>query len=108
MPTPEEYIDFLILNGAVEVSGVDSNTGDFTYQFTDKMFDIAPNVYEQMQKQFQADIMSLWTKGLVSMDPTIENPIVGLTKKAFDRDQHSDLSDTELEALNNVKRMFLG
>ena len=106
MPTPEEYIDYLILNGAVEVVGVNPDTGDFLYQFTEKMAEVAPRVYQGMLDQFEKDIMFFWTKGFVSMDPTSPNPIVALTPKAFDATEVNALSYEEQMALNELKRMF--
>ena len=106
MPSPEEYIDFLILNGAVEVVGVNPDTGDFLYQFTEKIAEVAPKVYQGMLDQFEKDIMLFWTKGFVSMDPTSPNPVVALTPKAFDQSEVEKLSIEEQMALNELKRMF--
>jgi len=106
VPSPEEYIDMLILNGAVEVVGVNPETGDFLYQFTEKMFEFAPQIYHQMLEQFEKDIMLLWTAGFVSMDPTSANPIVSLTPKAFDPEELSKLSIEERLVIEDVKRMF--
>lgn len=106
MPTPEEYIDALILNGAVEVVGVNAQTGDFLYQFTEKMFEIAPQIYHEMLEQFEKDIMMLWTNGFVSMDPTSANPVVSLTPKAFTQDEVDKLSIEQQLVLEDVKRMF--
>lgn len=106
MPTPEEYIDFLILNGAVEVTGVDSATGDFFYRFTEKLADIAPQIYHGMLDEFEKDIMFFWTQGFITMDPTSTNPIVHLSEKAFDEDEIAKLDADQQLSLQELRRMF--
>lgn len=106
MPSPEEYIDFLILNGAVEVTGINPDTGEFLYQFTEKLAEVAPNVFQGMLDSFERDIMFFWTQGFLSMDPTTTNPVIHLTPKAFDEDEIVKLDYEYQLVLNEIKRMF--
>ena len=106
MPTPEEYIDFLILNGGIEVVGINENTGDFLYRFTEKLAEIAPHIYQGMLDEFEKDIMFFWVEGFLAMDPTSDNPIVSLTEKAFDEDAIVRLTYDQQLVLNELKRVF--
>lgn len=106
MQSPEEYVDFLILNGAVEVVGVSTETGEFLYKFTDKLAEIAPQIYEGMMDEFEKDIMHLWVEGFLSMDPTGPNPVVSLLPKAFDEDAVVRLTYDQQLTLNELKRIF--
>lgn len=108
MIDPKEVIDALILNGALEISAMDSETGQMVYAVTDKMAEIAPEIYKEISDQTQKDIMSLWEKGLLSVDILSENPEVSLTEIALDRGNWEDLSDSEYSTMNTVMRMFEG
>jgi hypothetical protein len=84
MDSDEEFIDNLILNGALEVVGVQSETGELLYGFTDKLIQIDPKLHAKFVDHFYEDMMSLWQNGFITMDVTEVNPIVNLTEKAFD------------------------
>ena len=57
----EEYnlIDDLILTGALEIAGIDSNTGEFLYSVTPKHKDIMPELYQEHIDNVNKDIMIL-------------------------------------------------
>jgi hypothetical protein len=85
-------LDELILNGGVEVSGL-TDSGQFLYKFTDKLQDIDADLYNAIRQKMYEEIMFLWQKGFISMDITVNNPIVRLTEKAFDKDEVDNLPE---------------
>jgi hypothetical protein len=80
----EDFIDHLILNGALEVVGVQDGTGEMLYGFTDKLIEIDPGLHAKFVDHFYEDMMFLWQNDFISMDVTEPNPLVNLTEKAFD------------------------
>ena len=83
----ESTIEDLILQGALEVSGIDIDSGEPLYNFTDKMKNVNPRLHDENSKYFTAEVLSLWEHDFISMDVTMKNPIVSLTPKAFDKSQ---------------------
>lgn len=79
----DDFIDNLILMGALEIIGVEEGTGEILYGFTDKLKDVDPKLHRKFVDHFHDDIMFLWENGFVSMDVTEVNPMVTLTEKAF-------------------------
>jgi hypothetical protein len=103
---PNDLIDYLILNGALEVSGVDQNTGDFLYSFTEKLEEVSPEIFESMVESFHQEVMYLWEKGFLNIDMTTEeqSPMVSLTPKALDAVSVLELSDFEQQTLTSIIR----
>jgi hypothetical protein len=100
-------IDDLILSGAVEVAAIDAETGEFLYQFTEKLKDVNPELYRRHKNQVHYDLMYFWEKGfLVIEDLSDENPVVALTEKAFDQASLADLSEEEQRILAEIKRVL--
>lgn len=79
----ENFVDELILSGAVEVSGVDPSTGELLFTFTQKLAESHPELYQRITDSFHAEIMHLWELGYVEMDPSLTNPIVTITEKGL-------------------------
>ena len=94
-----DKIEDLILSGALEVSGIDIDSGEMLYNFTDKLKDINPELFKDMSDYISTETMSLWAEGFLDIDVTEKNPIVRLTKKAFD--------DTEINKLPKEKQYTL-
>lgn len=99
-------IEHLILNGAAEVAGIDLETGEAMYRFTDKLEEVNPKLFKEVNNYVYGAIMSLWTKGFVDIDMESDDPIVKLTDKAHDMDARQELSNPEVMALENVVRLF--
>lgn len=95
---PEEKIEELILAGAVEVAGVDPATGEFLYSFTDKIYDVDPDMARNSEEMFNQSIYVLWELGFLNLNVTQQNPVVSLTEKAFDTDS-SDRLPRELQSV---------
>ncbi len=108
MLDPQEIIDALISYGALELDAVDVKSGQFVYKVTDKLKEVFPAMYEEISEQIYKDTMSLWQKGLLSMDVTSANPLVAPTEKALDRASWIDLSDGEYSTMNTIMRAFEG
>ena len=78
----DEIISMLILEGALEIGALDAETGEFLYTITPKMKEVMPELYE-------------------------DDPVVKVSKKAFNKKAVSELSKQESWALTEVKRLLL-
>ena len=94
-----DKIEDLILSGALEVSGIDIDSGEMLYNFTDKLKDINPDLFKDMSDYISTETMALWAEGFLDIDVTETNPMVKLTPKAFD--------DAEVEKLPKEKQYTL-
>ena len=101
----EEMIERLILDGALEVAGVDSEDGSLLYSFTPKIKEIMPELYEDHLNSVNSEILSLWERGYVDMDFLAEEPIVTLTNKSFDPIEMSKLRKQDVWAIEELKRL---
>jgi len=100
----QDLIDTLILEGALVISGVDSDTGDIVYTFTDKLKEMAPDLYDGFIEMIQQSVMSLWEKGFVNMNVTEQNPKVSLTKMTLNKEAWNILNDTEIQTIKALMR----
>ena len=69
-----ETIERLILNGGIEIIGIDNN-GEPLYSFTPKLKILMPELYEEHLNSVNREIMNLWEKGYVNIDFFEEDPI---------------------------------
>ena len=106
MDNDDEIMNKLILDGALEVSAMDQETGELLYSFTPKIKDVMPELYKEHMQTVNKDIMSLWEKGFVNMDFFVEDPTITLTDKAFDINLVKNLSKQEQWSLFEVKRLL--
>jgi hypothetical protein len=102
--TQDNEIDRLILSGAIEAAGVDPDTGELLYVFTDKLKDINPLLHAEVNNLFSSHIMKLWELGIVNMDVTSRNPLVTLSPKAFDEKVIESLDKETYTTLKEIKR----
>lgn len=100
-------IEDLILSGAVEVAGVDPDTGEMLYNFTDKLKDVSPMLYREVNNMFNSHVLRLWELDMIDMDITSPNPMVRLTKKAFHPALLSKLDEEERYTLKEIKRSLI-
>jgi hypothetical protein len=107
MLSEDDFIDALILNGALEVAAIDMESGEALYKFTDKLKEISPELYETQQAMFHEELMSLWEDGFLDLDPMEENPKVTLTPKAFSANHVDKLDDAKKSTLKEVIRIML-
>ncbi len=95
-------IDRLILSGAVEVAGVDMETGEFLYTFTEKLAQFSPPLHRRITNYIHNELMFLWENGFIEMDIAHHNPTVRLTEKALDETKTRSLSPDKLASLKEV------
>lgn len=98
----KEVIDRLIIAGYIEVTGIDSETGEFLYQVSPSLYQQIPDLGERLQAAFLDEVYNLWVKGMVNMDTTLENPIVSLTENAFNQEKVAELTVEERHTLFTV------
>lgn len=103
----KDVIEDLILQGALEFSGVDLETGEVLYNFTEKLKDVHPQLHSEQSKYFASETMALWENGFISMDITETNPIVSLTPKAFDSDEIKKLNKDHQYTLKEIIRIIM-
>jgi F0F1-type ATP synthase epsilon subunit len=100
-------IEELILSGVVEFSGVDSETGEFLYSFTNKLHEIMPDYFNDRLDFVKSEMAFFLETGFIEVDdPEAKNPIIFLTDKAFDEDEISELSPSKQKSLKEIKRLF--
>jgi hypothetical protein len=103
----EPSMEELILNGVVEVAGVDSETGEFLYNFTPKLKEVMPELWNERLDFIHGEIMFFWENGFMEaedMDST--NPKIFLTDLANDLDAIAELPKDKQESLKEIKRLF--
>lgn len=103
----DDFIDALILNGALEVCAIDMETGQPLYRFTDKLKEIDPDLYETQKTMFYEELLDLWQEGFVDLDPLESNSKVTLTFKAFSASEIDKLDDAKKTTLKEVIRIML-
>jgi hypothetical protein len=81
----DEEIEKLILSGALEPVGIDKESGEFLYNFTDKLATVNPALHRDVSLHFYNETMYLWSHGFLDMDITSSNPIINLGPKAHDQ-----------------------
>ena len=100
-----DIIEKMVLEGVLEISGVDSKTGEFLYSFTHKLKELYPMLHLEMENSISRDMMYLWENNFVTMDITEENPVVTLTQKAFVEEELEKLDDYYKHCINELKRI---
>jgi hypothetical protein len=101
-----DRIEDLILSGALEVAGIDVETGEILYNFTDKLKDINPDLFKDMSDYISTETMALWADGFLDIDVTEKNPMVRLTEKAFDESEVSKLTKDKQYTLKEIIRII--
>lgn len=59
----DAMMEHLILVGALEISGVDSNTGEMIYSITDILKDVHPQMYEDLSREFKTKMFEMIDAG---------------------------------------------
>jgi len=95
----------LIENGAIEYAGLNEE-GEPIYNFTDKLKDINPDLFNIHQTQLNREVMFLWEQGFITVDLLQDNPDVGLTEKSFDEESLNSLDDIYKTVLKEIKRIL--
>lgn len=98
----DNIVNKLILSGVVEVAGLDMDTGEPLYTFTDKLAQFSPPLHHSLTNYIHSEIMFLWENGFLEMDVAEKDPKVRLTEKAFDESQTQSLSKEHLMSLKQI------
>jgi len=102
-----DFIERLILAGALEVSGIDMETGEPLYNFTEKLKDVNPDLHSEVSTYFSRETMALWQYGFISMDITMPNPLIKVTPKAFDKQEVDKLDPQHQYSLKEIIRIIM-
>lgn len=49
----QALVEHLIFMGALEMDGIDSETGEMIYSITDKLKHVSPDMYERLTEEFE-------------------------------------------------------
>jgi hypothetical protein len=60
-------IEHLVLQGGLEISDIDLETGETYYNITDKLKEIAPEIYQELDDQFKHHLFILDQRGPKAM-----------------------------------------
>ena len=97
----------LILSGAVEVSGIDKDSGEFLYSFTEKLAEVMPELFASKVAFIQDQLMFFYEVGMVDIqNPLGPNPIFALTDLAFEQELIDRLPEEKRKALAEIKKIF--
>ena len=99
-----KIIDELILEGGIDVAGVDPDTGEMLYTFTPKVKELMPELYQDHLNLVNDELMGLWEKGYVNINLLQDDPDISLTSKANDPEETIKLSKQERWSLQELKR----
>jgi hypothetical protein len=106
IPEDQDSIDYLILNGGIEVAGIDCQVGEFLYSFTPKIKDLMPELYEEHIRDVNSHILNLWEKGFLSINFMEDDPTVNISEKGLDPEEISKLPEENQWHLNEIKRLL--
>lgn len=59
----QALLEHLVLQGAVEMSGIDNQTGEMLYYITDKLKTVHPKLYKQLKGDFEKRMFEMIDKG---------------------------------------------
>lgn len=99
-------IEKLILIGAMEVSGINAETGEFLYSFTDKLKEIDEKLFNYINESINDNINRLWVLGFLDIDFSKDEPMVRLTDKCTDQQAVDALTQPERDFLKSVMSRF--
>ena len=98
----DDILESMILDGSVQFAGVDSDTGEILYGFSQKVAELHPEIYAKAQNFFHSMMYKLWEQGFISMNIAEANPLIRLNEKSFDQDAISKLDPELQNALHYV------
>lgn len=98
-----DFFDNLILQGAMEFSGVDQN-GEMLYAFTNKLPEVDPEFYNSFVDRLRFEMQLLWSEGFINMEVDSVNPTIILTEKALDPDSVSQLPPHFQQLISIIKQ----
>jgi hypothetical protein len=103
----DDIISNLILSGALEVAGMDMETGEPLYNFTSKLEYVNPELHSEMATYFTRETMALWQHGFIAMDVTQKEPTINLLPKAFNKEEVEKLKENNKYTLKEIIRIIM-
>jgi hypothetical protein len=91
-----------IEEGIVEVHGIDSYTGDFTYKLTPKAAKVFPELYEEHFAFVNELAFVLWEKGYIEMKFEDDGPRVMLKDIDYQKEVFPLISQEERHFIENM------
>jgi hypothetical protein len=64
----QAMIEHLILQNALDIAGIDEETGEMVYSITDKLKEVNPQLYRQLKKQYEDHMFELIELGPKTMN----------------------------------------
>ena len=107
MSDDKDVIANLILLGALEVAGIDIDTGEPLYNFTSKLQDVSPDLHNEMSTYFSRETMALWQHGFIAMDITQKDPEIKLLPKSFNKKEVEKLEENNKYSLKEIIRIVM-
>lgn len=101
-----EMLEKLILDGSVEVAGVDMETGSFVYNFTPQLKDNNPEIFDSVMSIFYSIVLQLWERGYLDIDLEDEDPLIMLTDKGENLEDLDNLDKMQKEVLKSIVKHF--
>lgn len=102
----DKFFEDLILSGALEPAGIDMDTGEMLYNFTERLKDVSPTLHNEFSNYFYQEVSTLWQNGFLDMNIMEKNPSIKLTPKALDPEQVSKLSKDKQYTLKEIIRII--
>jgi hypothetical protein len=65
-PKSQALLEHLIVQGAIEMSGIDAN-GEMTYSITDKLEEVHPELYMELKNEFEYNMFEMINQGPKTM-----------------------------------------
>lgn len=103
----DSIIEDLILNGALEVSGIDIDTGEPLYNFTEKMKTVNEELHSELYTYFTTETMALWEHGFIEINFLDDDPMVTLTEKALNAKDVMGLDKSQQYTLKEIIRIVM-
>ena len=103
----ESIIEDLILSGALEIAGMDMDTGEPLYNFTSKMKSFNEELHNDLYTYFTTETMALWEHGFIEINFLDEDPMVTLTDKALNAKEIMQLDKSQQYTLKEIIRIVL-
>lgn len=101
-PMSNEELESMILDGLVEFAGIDTESGEFLYSFTPKMYQQNPEVLMESILHIKKDLEVLMNAGFLFVDLEEENPSIFLTGRHLEEGAIQELSPEHQKMLNFI------
>lgn len=99
-----KIVDNLILEGGIEFSGIDAETGEMLYMITPKIKELMPELYEEHINFINDELMILWEKGFIDIDFFSDDPLIYISNKSYDQNEVMKLSREERWSLQELRK----